>query len=325
MILRWLTRSSAFRRPGVRSAWPLLVVLVSLALAWPPTGSRIARAASAYPMQLTDDLGRSVVLPAAPRRVVSLVPSISETVCAIGACHVLVGVDDYSDHPAQLAQLPRLGGVYDPRIEATVALEPDLVLASRYGNAYEMLRQAGVPVLVLQVESYDDVFRVMGLLGQALDRRHEARALAERIRDEASRIEEAARSAGGMPSVYYEIDETPYSVGPGSFIGTLLTRAGGRNIVPDGLGLFPRISPELVIAADPDVIILGDGPYGTSVASLRQRPGWAGLRALESGRVVALTQAQVDILSRPGPRVTEALRMLALILHPELAGRLQQP
>ncbi|MBE3599768.1 MAG: ABC transporter substrate-binding protein [Limnochordaceae bacterium] len=273
-----------------------------------------ALAATSYPLTAQDALGVTRTLPSEPRRIISLVPSITEDLCAIGACDRLVGVDDYSDYPESVRRLPRLGGVYDPNPERILALEPDLVLLSKYGKLAQTLSQAGVTVFVMETERFEHIFDNIETLGLLLDRQAEARALNERLRAEVSRI--AASVAGRpRPTVYYEIDETPYSVGPDSFIGTLLEKAGGRNVVPASLGTFPKISPELVIAADPDVILLGDAPYGVTPQKLASRPGWSRLRALREGRVVALTQAQVDVLNRPGPRVVEALRFLVEALH----------
>lgn len=305
----------ALRRAAL-AAWAVLAVV--LLVSWPG-------AATTYPLHLADDAGNPVTLAAPPRRVVSLVPSLTEAVCALGACDRLVGVDDYSNYPAEVASLPRLGGVYDPNVERIVALRPDLVLLSKYGRLPEALRQAGVTVFVFESETLEDAFRNLSTLGRLLDREDAAGRLVESLRSEIARVAELAQAAGPAPTVYYEIDPTPYAAGPGSFIGTLLERAGGRNVVPAELGPFPRISPELVIQADPEVIILGDAPWGVTARELAARPGWASLRALRTGRVVELGQEQVDVLSRPGPRIAEAVRLLAALLHPQLRERLRVP
>lgn len=309
-------RASAVRRLLSAAVLSVAAVLVVVSAALGAAG------ATSYPLTLADDVGNRVTLAAEPQRVVSLVPSLTEAVCAIGACERLVGVDDYSNHPPQVQTLPKLGGLYNPNVERIVALRPDLVLLSKYGRLPETLRQAGVTVFVFESETLEDAFRNLTTLGVLLDRQAEARQVVDRIRAEMDRVASLVRSREPAPTVYYEIDATPYAAGPGSFIGELIARAGGRNVVPAELGLFPRISPELVITADPDVIILADAPYGVTPEQLAARPGWAGLKAVKQGRVVALTQEQVDILSRPGPRVAEALRLLAAILHPDLRDEL---
>lgn len=318
------TLARPLRGRGWAAGRILSAVVLSVAAVLAVVVSYVSGAAgvTSYPLALADDVGNRAVLSAEPQRVISLVPSLTEAVCAIGACERLVGVDDYSNYPPEVRSLPRLGGLYNPSVERIVALRPDLVLLSKYGRLPETLRQAGVTVFVFESETLDDVFRNLTTLGLLLDRQAEARRLVDRIQTEMDRVASLVRSRGPSPTVYYEIDPTPYAAGPGSFVGELISRAGGRNIVPAELGLFPRLSPELVIGANPDVIILADAPYGVTPQQLSARPGWSGLKALKQGRVVALSQEQVDILSRPGPRVAEALRLLAAILHPDLHDEL---
>ncbi|NLG68428.1 MAG: ABC transporter substrate-binding protein, partial [Firmicutes bacterium] len=245
-------------------------------------------AAASYPTELVDDAGNPVRLEASPQRIVSLVPSLTEAVCALAACDRLVGVDDYSNYPPQVSALPRLGGLYDPNVERIVSLDPDLVLLSKYGRLPQALRQAGLTIFILESETLEDGFRNLRTLGRLLDREERAMRLVESIRQEMQRVAELVRASGRSPSVYYEIDPTPYAAGPDSFIGALIERAGGRNVVPAQLGLFPRSSPELVIQADPEVIVPGDAPYGVTARQLAERPGWAALRALREGQVIAL-------------------------------------
>ena len=128
-----------------------------------------------------------------------------------------------------------------------------------------------------------------------------------------------AREVAGAPniSVFVELDGTPYSVGPSSYLGTLLAKAGGHTIVAASMGEYPQVDPEYVVQQDPQVILLMDAPYGRTVAKAEARPGWSSLRAVRHGRVVALDQAQVDMLSRAGPRMGDAVVLLAKLLHPE--------
>jgi len=308
------------RLPAIGGLLVALALAQALALAPAPPV-----AAASYPMELVDDAGNPVRLEAPPQRIVSLVPSLTEAVCALDACDRLVGVDDYSNYPPQVMSLPRLGGLYDPNVERIVALGPDLVLLSKYGRLPQVLRQAGLTVFILESETLEDAFRNLTTLGRLLDREDRATRLVDAIQREMQRIADLVRASGRSPSVYYEIDPTPYAAGPDSFIGALIELAGGRNVVPAHLGLFPRISPELVIQADPDVIVLGDAPYGVTARQLAERPGWAALSALREGRVAELDAAQVDLVSRPGPRVAEAVRLLAALLHPALRDELGAP
>jgi iron complex transport system substrate-binding protein len=273
-------------------------------------------ALAAWPVTVRDDLGRAVRLEAAPQRIVSLVPSHTETVCALGACERLVGRDLHSDHPAAVLALPALGSAFAPDLEALVALRPDLVLVDEYSGAAEALAPLGIAVSAGTPQRLDELFLLLERLGRLLGVDEEADRLAQRLRDELDEV--TALVAGrAPPTVFYELDPSPYSVGPASFIGTLITLAGGENVVPPDLGDFPLVDPEFVVAADPSVIVLADAPYGVDLAALRARPGWATIAAVREGRVVELDQTQGDVLSRAGPRVGEAVRLLARIFHPE--------
>ncbi len=271
---------------------------------------------AAWPVTVTDDLGRAVRLEAAPQRIVSLVPSHTETVCALGACDRLVGRDTFSDHPAAVLALPDLGSAFTPDLEALVALRPDLVLVDEYSGVADALEPLGIAVYAGTPQRLEEVFALIERLGRLLGAPTEAALLQGRLRGELDAV--AALVAGREPpSVFFEIDPAPYSVGPDGFIGTLIALAGGRNVIPARLGDFPLVDPEFVVAADPEVIVLADAAYGVDRAALEARPGWAGIAALRSGRVVELDQAQSDVLSRAGPRLAEGLLVLARAFHPE--------
>ncbi|WP_425145849.1 ABC transporter substrate-binding protein [Deinococcus sp.] len=271
-------------------------------------------AATVYPLTLTDDLGHQVTLSSEPRRIVSVLPSETETLCAIGVCDRLVGADDYSDFPESVKKLPKVGGLYTPNIEAIVALKPDLVLVSKYGKLADSLTALGLRVAAVNPETYDEVFSKTLLLGKLVNREAQAKALVTQMRRDIAKVEILTKNAPHKPSTYYEIDPTPYTAGPNSFIGVLLSKAGATNIIPANLGDFPKISPELVVKADPALMI------GLDLAAARARPGWSGLAAVKSGRVIAVPAGSDldNMLSRPGPRLPQALAALAKIVHPEL-------
>lgn len=272
-----------------------------------------AAAAADYPLTVTDDLGRQIVLEEAPDRVVTMIPSHTETVCAL-ACDLLVGVDQFSDFPARVADLPKLGSAFSANIEELVALQPDLVLVDEYSGLAERLEELGITVYAGTPQRYDEVFDLFAVVGQMLGRETEAAVLAGKVRGEVSAISELVAGLA-EPAVYYELDATPYSVGPGSFIDELITKAGGENIVGSGMGEFPQLDPEFVVAQDPEVIVLADAPYGETAETIAARPGWAGIAAVRSSRVAELTQEQANALSRPGPRMGQAVLILARVLH----------
>lgn len=269
-------------------------------------------AATTYPLTLTDDLGRKVTLKAEPGRIISMVPGHSETLCAVGACGKLVGVDRYSDYPQQVARLPKVGDLFAPDVEAMVALRPDLVFVSRYSKLEGPLTQAGIPVFALDMEKYDEVFSKTLTLGRVVNREAQARALTLNMRREIAKVEILTKNAVRKPTTYLEIDPTPYSVGPNSFMGVLLGKAGARNIIPAALGDFPKVDPELIVKANPQLML------GLDRRAAAARPGWAGLQAVRTGRVLDIPKDLNTILSRPGPRMPQALRGLARLVHPEL-------
>ena len=274
--------------------------------------------ATQYPLTVTDDLGRKVTLAAEPQRIVVMLPSATETLCAIGACEKIVATDKFSDWPPEVKKLPKAGGLYDPNVELIVSLKPDLVIASKYGKLVERLAKAGIPAYAVKTETYEDIFKTARKLGLLVNREAEAEALVARIQKEVYALESKAAKAKTRPSVYYEIDPTPYTVGPDSFIGVLIQKARGKNIVPRELGLFPKISPEFVVAKNPEVIILGDAPYGVNLEKIRARPGWDRIRAVKEGRVCELKKEETNVVHRPGPRVAQGLRVLIRCIHPEV-------
>ena len=271
--------------------------------------------ATSYPYTVTDDLGFEVTLSAEPLRVVAMIPSHTETLCAINACDKLVGVDSYSNFPAIIKKLPKLGNAFEPNLEAIVALKPDLVLTDESSDLAGALRQLGIPVYAGTAQTFDEVFEKFTVLGELLNRETQAALLNGRVQGRIRAISERA-SQLEPTTVYYEIDPTPYSAGPNSYIGTLLSRAGGQNIVGETLGDFPQLEPEYVVVADPEVIIVS----GRDAAALAKRSGWAGIAAVKNGRVVPTTPTIEDAISRPGPRIAQAVAFFARALHPKVFG-----
>lgn len=265
---------------------------------------------------VVDDLGREVSLPAPPARVVSMLPSHTESVCALQACDLIVGLDRHSDL-AGLDGLPRVGDPYSPDLEAVVALEPDLVLVDEYSGVHASLEALGIAVYAGSPQTVEETYAYLADLGRLLGRQTEASVLVGRLQGELAGLDVLLAGAE-RPTVFVELDATPYSAGPGSYLDELLTLAGGENIVPASLGAFPQVDPEFVVLQDPDVVVLLDAPFGVTAAQVAQRPGWDGLSAVVDGRVVELSDEEVDALSRPGPRLGEAVRLLVRLLHPGL-------
>ncbi len=274
-----------------------------------------AALATAYPLTVHDELGARVTLPGPPQRIVSMIPSDTETVCALGACDRLVGVDALSDWPARVASLPRLGNANDPDLERLVALKPDLVLTDEYSGLAARVRRLGIPVYAGTPQTFAQALTFLGTMGHLLDAETAAAVLRGRIEGEVAAVASKVRDLPPV-SVFVELDSTPYSVGPTSYLGTLLAKAGGRTIVQASMGEYPQVDPEYVVQQDPQVVLLMDAPYGQTLAGAEARPGWSRLRAVKDGRVVALDLKQVDLLSRAGPRMGDAVVLLAKLLHP---------
>lgn len=260
----------------------------------------------AAPIQLTDDRGVSVSLPQSPQRIVSVLPSLTETVCELGQCHRLVGVDRYSNFPAPVRALPQVGGGVDPNIEAIVALKPDLVLMATSSRGLQRLEALGLKVLALEPRTTVDARRVMGVLGQVLEV-PEADRIWRAIEAGVSAAAQSLPPQTRSLRVYYEVSNGGYAAGPQSFLGELMSRLGVQNIIGPELGPFPRINPEYVVRANPDLILIGK----RNVAGLEQRPGWQGIRAVREQRVCVFSTDESDVLVRPGPRMAEAARLMA--------------
>ena len=285
----------------------LIVVAVLLALLLLMWGTARAQA-----VQITDDRGRTVALARPPQRIVSLLPSLAETVCALDACERLVGVDRYTNWPESVRKLPQVGGGLDPNIEAIVALRPDVVLMATSSRAADRLAALGIPVVALEPKTHADVQRVLGKLGQLLavpDAQRVWRRIDAAVQAAAQSLPPTARGQ----RVYFEVSPGPFGAGEGSFIGETLTRLGARNILPASLGPFPKLNPEFIVRADPDRIMVG----ARSADSLLARPGWAPMRALRQGRLCRFSAEESDILIRPGPRMAEAARLMAGCLQGE--------
>lgn len=263
-------------------------------------------ATTSHALQVIDDRGVMVTLTQSPLRIVSLLPSLTETVCELGRCDRLVGVDRYSNYPDSVQKLVQVGGGLDPNIEAIVALKPDVVLMAKSSRAGERLEALGLKVVALEPKTHADVQRVMLKIGALLEVPD-----AQRIwRDIDAGVSVAARSL--PPSVrglrvYFEVNQGPYAAGESSFIGETLSRFGVRNIVPAKLGPFPKLNPEFVVRANPTLIMVSQ----SNVNGLQARPGWHSIRALREGRLCVFSTQEANVMVRPGPRMAEAARLMA--------------
>jgi iron complex transport system substrate-binding protein len=283
-----------------------------------PSGS----AHSVYPLTLTDDAGRQVTISAAPTRIVSLAPSNTEIVCALAACDDLVGVTDFDDYPAQVASVTHVvvGAVVD--VEKVAAAQPQLILAA--GNELtptamiDQLTQLGYPVLSLYPHDLDGVHDDISLVGAAIDARPAAAELVASLKAREDAVITAVASAQ-RPRTFFEVgvfEGSIYTAGQDSFLASLISLAGGQPITGDAAST--AIQLEDLIAADPELILLGDAAYDPSItqASVAARPGWSDMTAVKEGRIAAVPEDPV--ITRPGPRIVDGLEALAKAIHPQL-------
>jgi iron complex transport system substrate-binding protein len=310
-----------------------VLFLVLLAACAPAPGSTVTSAQpppgvptdpADVPVTLTDDAGRSVTIDAPPERIVSLAPSNTEIVCALGACDSIVGVTEIDDFPPEIADVDRVVTATQVDLEAVVAAKPDLVIAA--GNeltptpVIDQLAGLGLPVLTLYPESLDGIYADIELVGRAIDRSDEASAL---IEDMKARVEEVRATVADLerPRTFYEVgvfEGTIYTAGDGSFLASLIETAGGEPITGDALST--SIAVEALVAADPELILLGDARYDPTVTveSVAARPGWESMTAVVAGRVVPV--ADDVVITRPGPRIVDGLEALARAIHPDAFG-----
>lgn len=280
--------------------WLMLAVMLLSVPAWAVDVANV--------VDVVDDRGVRVAFQKPPARIVSLLPSLTETVCALGACERVVAVDTYASWPPQITQLPRVGGLDDTQVERIVALRPDVVLAATSTRVIARLESLGLKVVAIEPRSLADLKRTIDRLdrllatgqGEALWRRLEA--------DLAQAARELPPSARGL-RVYFEVDDGPYAASESSFVGELLARLGAVNVVPASLGPFPRLNPEYVVRADPQVIMRsGQGE------PVETRPGWRAIRAIREHRVCRFDAAEADVIVRAGPRLAEGARLIVQCL-----------
>jgi iron complex transport system substrate-binding protein len=284
----------------------------------PPTLATVS-----FPLSHTDDLGREVTLAALPRRIVSLAPSNTEILYAVGAGDAVVGVTEYCDYPAPAQQVDKIGGFSAQTIsvEKIVSLKPDLVLAygDRQQTVIEALGRINIPVYALSPNSFDDVYANIRVVGTITGRVAEAdRTVAEMQ----ARIDAIVEQTAAIPKeerlvVFWEIfDEPLMTAGPATFTGQMIELAGGVNIFADIAEDYPQISAEVVIARNP-AVILGSDSHGDKLTpgQVAARPGWDQIDAVKNERIHLVDG---DIVSRAGPRLADAVEAIARALYPEM-------
>jgi iron complex transport system substrate-binding protein len=291
----------------------LLIIVIAVATA--------CVGAQSGPGAITDDAGREIRINSTPTRIVSHVPSITETIFALGSGDKIVGDSDHCDYPEAAKTKPKVGGYYTPNIEEIVALKPDLVLTD--GHVPELITKLdslGIPIAVIDPKDINSVLSDIELLGNVTGSQKEAKELTSNMKKRIDAVVNAVSSAS-RPSVFYVFDATyttkPWTAGPGSFVDSLITMAGGENVAAQAQGPWIEFNMEQLINSNPDIILV-DSSHGTAVISptqLKELPGWQDLTAVKENWIYTIDG---DLLNRSGPRIVQGLEEVAKILHPEL-------
>ncbi|HEY6056660.1 MAG TPA: ABC transporter substrate-binding protein [Candidatus Limnocylindrales bacterium] len=279
-----------------------------------------ATPAPAWPLTLTDDEGNVVELKTEPRRIVSLTPATTEIAFALGAGARVVATTDFDDYPPEVRSLPHVATFSSVDVEKIIGLDADLVLAG--GNSFnspealDRLRTLGMPVLAVYAPTVGAVLSDIELVGRAIGRADEAKALVGSMRGQIDSVS-AATADLPHPRTFYELDATKDIFGPAddSFVAEMVRLAGGTPITTGSTTVF-SIPLEKLVAADPEVIVLGDANYGATPEIVAGRPGWGGIAAVRSA---AIRPVDDVVVTRPGPRLPAGLRSLALAIHPDLS------
>lgn len=272
-------------------------------------------------VRVVDDAGRTVTLARPARRIVALVPAVTETVIALGGAERLVGRTDF-DKGAVVERLPSVGGGLDPSIEKLVALRPDLVLGWETSGRAELrdrLTALGIPVFSVKLEDTTDVFRSARNLGRLMAVERTADSLAASIRGELNAVR-ASVAGAERPSVFFVVwNDPPMTAGPRTFVSHVIEVAGGRNVFADQQALWPNVSLEEMVRRQPDFVVVPIGEGGTMrIEALKTAVGWRELRAVREGRIVPVP---AQVVNQPGPHLARAARAMRDAIHPELRGQ----
>ena len=267
-----------------------------------------------------DMLGREVAVPAAPARIVSLVPSVTEVIFALGGQARLAGVTDFCDYPPAARAVPSVGGMVSPSLETIVALEPDLVIATSEGNreaTLHQLRRLGVPVYVVRVQRVTETLDLIRRVGELVDRQEAVAPLAASLERRIAAVREAVKPYPAARVLYVLWPDPLIVPGRQSIITELITLAGGQSITAEDSEAYPRFSLEAAVARAPEVILLADhAPSGSSTGRASPEK-WRALTSVPAIKAGRLHSVDATLLHRYGPRLADGLESLARLIHPE--------
>jgi len=273
--------------------------------------------APAAALSVVDQTGRTLALPGPPRRIVSLVPSVTEVLYAIGAQGTLVGVTDFCDYPPEARRKPHVGDMLSPNLETLVTLKPDLVVATRSGNreeTFDQLKRLGIPIYLVDPVTVDDVLRLVSDLGDLTGHRERAVLVDRDLERRIAAVQDRVKGRP-QPRVLYVLWPEPLIVpGRGALVSELIALAGGASVTADQGQGYPRMSLEAAVGRAPEVIVLARHGSRTGSAGREQWLRLESMPAIRSGRLYI---ADGDLMHRYGPRLVVGLEKLARMIHPE--------
>jgi len=306
---------------------PLLGILLALLLALtlvmaacggekePAAGPEPTAPATDFPLTVTRSDGRNLTIAEAPQRIASLSPAATEVLYAVGAGPQIVATDLQSDYPAEAENTTKLDA-FQPNLEAIAGVEADLIIiASNQDDIVEALDRLGETVLFIEVpDTIDGVMGQVWLLARVSGHAEEGGRLAQEMKDRMRAVTDKLADVEEGPRVYHELDNTFFTVAPNSFVGDFYSLLKAHNIAEGAPTAYPQLSQEEILDRDPEVIILADADAGESAQTVKARPGWGVISAVKNDRIYVVDP---NIVSRPGPRVADALEQLARVLYPE--------
>ena len=302
-----------------------IVALIIIGVAW-YARHPVTVSPPVFPATVVDDFGRSVTLPNVPQRIVSLAPSNTEILFALGLGSKVVGVTEFCDYPPKVLERVKkgdiavIGGFADPSIERIVASSPDLVLAgtSLQEKVVKDLEEKGITVIALDPKKVDQILADIRLVGEACGKLEEAENLIDEMQRVIDAVVSKTENVTYRPRVYYEVWYEPlYTIGPGTWQSELIKMAGGVNIFADAKEAYPIVSAEAVIERNPEIIVVPIGYMGGVEEDFEKRPGWSAISAVKNGRIYEIDE---NTVIRPGPRIIQGLQQLAKFIHPDIFG-----
>ena len=295
----------------------VLVALFALLAACAAPAAPTATPAPAKPtaLTITDDAARQVTIAKPPTRIVSIAPSNTEILFALGLADRIVAVDQFSNYPPEAKQKPNVGSYMKPNLEALVAANPDLVVATAIHakTVIPELEARNITVVAIDPKTIDDTYSRIQLLGKITGQDAQAERIVGEMRERMNATMAKVKDAPKR-RVFFELSPELYTAGPGTFVHDLIERSAGVNVAADAGQQWPQLSQEVLVQKDPEIILLADEVAGESPAKVKARPAWEKIAAVRGDRIVAIDP---DIANRPGPRLADGLEAVARAVHPE--------